>query len=168
MQLVATLLMMFVYSPRLALVFLATAPLYALMMYNSARYLRPLLDKLEDAYGRYQSHQIDAIRGIETVKAMAAESTFREVMLGQFNAVSRRRFKADFTMMTFDGVVQMVTFLSVALFLFVGARSVMDGAAHDRRARRVQLARRARERSDRRTAARRGTAGSRRSSCSIG
>jgi ATP-binding cassette subfamily B protein len=126
-QLVATLLMMFVYSPRLALVFLATAPLYALMMYNSARYLRPLLDKLEDAYGRYQSHQIDAIRGIETVKAMAAESTFREVMLGQFNAVSRRRFKADFTIMTFDGVVQMVTFLSVALFLFVGARAVMDG-----------------------------------------
>ena len=126
-QLVATLGMMFVYSGRLTLVFLATAPLYALMMYNSARYLRPLLDKLEDSYGRYQSHQIDAIRGIETVKAMAAESTFREVMLGQFNAVSRRRFKADFTMMTFDGVVQMVTFLSVALFLFVGARFVMTG-----------------------------------------
>jgi ATP-binding cassette subfamily B protein len=126
-QLVATLVMMFVYSGRLALVFLATAPLYAALMYNSARYLRPLLDKLEDSYGRYQSHQIDAIRGIETVKAMAAEGSFREVMLGQFNAVSRRRFKADFTMMTFDGIVQMVTFLSVALFLFVGARFVMNG-----------------------------------------
>jgi len=126
-QLLATLLMMFIYSPHLALVFLATAPAYALLMYNSARYLRPLLDKLEDAYGRYQSHQIDAIRGIETVKAMAAEGTFREVMLSQFNAVSRRRFKADFTIMTFDGVVQMLTFLSVALFLFVGARLVMEG-----------------------------------------
>jgi ATP-binding cassette subfamily B protein len=126
-QLLATLAMMFVYSARLTLVFLVTAPLYAIMMYNSARYLRPLLDKLEDAYGRYQSHQIDAIRGIETVKAMAAEGTFREVMLGQFNAVSRRRFRADFTMMAFDGVVQMVTFLSVALFLFVGARFVMNG-----------------------------------------
>jgi ATP-binding cassette subfamily B protein len=126
-QLAATLAMMFVYSARLALVFMATAPVYAALMYNSARYLRPLLDKLEDAYGRYQSHQIDAIRGIETVKAMAAEGTFREVMLGQFNAVSRRRFKADFTLMTLDGVVQMLTFLSVALFLFVGARFVMSG-----------------------------------------
>src|SRR5262249_44981961 len=126
-QLAATITMMFVYSPRLSLVFLATAPLYAGMMYFSARYLRPLLDKLEDAYGKYHSYQIDAIRGIETVKAMAAEGTFREVMLGQFNAVSRRRFKADFTMMGFDGVVQMVTFLSVALFLFVGARLVMNG-----------------------------------------
>ncbi len=127
-QLTATVLMMFVYSPRLSVVFLTTAPLYAALMYFSARFLRPLLDKLEDAYGRYQSHQIDAIRGIETVKAMGAEGTFREVMLSQFNTVQRRRFQADFMMMSYEGVVQMVTFLSVVLFLFVGARQVMDGA----------------------------------------
>ena len=126
-QLLATLTMMMVYSPRLTLVFLATTPLYGALMYFSSRFLRPLLDKLEEAYGRYHSHQIDAIKGIETVKSMAAEGTFRELMLGQFNAVSRRRFNADFTMMSYDGVVQMVTFLSVALFLFVGARLVMDG-----------------------------------------
>ncbi|MDB4890336.1 MAG: ATP-binding cassette protein [Gemmatimonadetes bacterium] len=126
-QLIITLTVMLVYSPRLTLVFLATAPLYGALMYYSARFLRPLLDKLEDAYGKYHSHQIDAIKGIETVKSMAAEGTFRELMLGQFNAVSRRRFNADFTMMSYDGVVQMVTFLSVALFLFVGARLVMDG-----------------------------------------
>ena len=126
-QLIATLAMMAIYSPRLMLVFLATAPLYGALMYYSARFLRPLLDKLEDAYGKYHSHQIDAIKGIETVKSMAAEGTFRELMLGQFNSVARRRFNADFTMMSYDGVVQMVTFLSVALFLFVGARLVMDG-----------------------------------------
>jgi ATP-binding cassette subfamily B protein len=126
-QLAATLTMMAIYSPKLMLVFLATVPLYGALMYYSARFLRPLLDKLEDAYGKYHSHQIDAIKGIETVKSMAAEGTFRELMLGQFNAVSRRRFNADFTMMSYDGVVQMVTFLSVVLFLFVGARLVMDG-----------------------------------------
>ncbi|MEO5814935.1 MAG: peptidase domain-containing ABC transporter [Gemmatimonadaceae bacterium] len=126
-QLIITLTVMVVYSPRLTLVFLATAPLYGALMYYSSKFLRPLLDKLEDAYGKYHSHQIDAIKGIETVKSMAAEGTFRELMLGQFNAVSRRRFNADFTMMSYDGVVQMVTFLSVALFLFVGARLVMDG-----------------------------------------
>ena len=126
-QLLATLTMMMVYSPRLTLVFLATTPLYAALMFYSSRFLRPLLDKLEESYGRYHSHQIDAIKGIETVKSMAAEGTFRELMLGQFTAVARRRFKADFTMMSYDGVVQMVTFLSVALFLFVGARLVMDG-----------------------------------------
>ena len=126
-QLVATLTMMFIYSASLALVFLATAPIYIGLMYFSARLLRPLLSKLEEAYGKYHSHQIDAIKGIETVKAMGAEGAFRETMLGQFHALSRRRFTTDFTMMAYDGVVQMVTFLSVALFLFVGARQVMDG-----------------------------------------
>ena len=68
---------MFVYSPALALVFLATAPLYAGLMCFSARGSGRLFDKLEDAYGSYQSHQIDAIKGIETVKALGAEGAFR-------------------------------------------------------------------------------------------
>ena len=38
-------------------------------MRYSARRLRPLFAGLEEAFGRYQSHQIDAIKGIETVKA---------------------------------------------------------------------------------------------------
>ena len=126
-QLLATLTMMTIYSPSLTLVFLTTTPLYAALMYYSAKFLRPLLDKLEESYGHYRSHQIDAIKGIETVKAMGAEGTFRELMLGQFTSVSRRRFKADFMSMSRDGAVQMVTFLSIVLFLWVGARQVMDG-----------------------------------------
>lgn len=127
-QLLATLTMMSIYSVKLTLVFLTTTPLYVILMYFSRRILRPLLDKLEESYGRYHSHQIDAIKGIETVKAMGAEGTFRELMLAQFNAVSRRRFEADFTQMSYGGVVQMVTFLSLALFLYVGATQVMNGA----------------------------------------
>jgi ATP-binding cassette subfamily B protein len=126
-QLAATLSLMVVYSPRLALVFLATTPIYALLMRYSSHTLRPVYDELESAYGRYASHQIDAIRGIETVKAMGAESAFRGLMLSQFDGVSRKRFRADFTAMTYDGSVQLVSVLSMALFLWAGAREVMEG-----------------------------------------
>ena len=64
---------MLYYSWQLTLVYLAVVPLYLLLMRYSARRLRPMFDSLEDAYGRYGSQQIDAIRGIETVKALAAE-----------------------------------------------------------------------------------------------
>jgi ATP-binding cassette subfamily B protein len=124
-QLLATLTLMVVYSPLLTLVFLATAPLYVVMMRFSARKLRPIYDNLEEAYGRYSSYQIDAIKGIETVKAMGAEGSFRELMLGQFHGLARRMFRADFTTMTYDGAVQMVTFFSIVLFLLVGAHQVM-------------------------------------------
>ena len=65
--------------------YLATVPLYAMLMRFSATRLRPMYDSLEEAFGKYQSAQIDAIRGIETVKAVAAESSFRQLMLGQFH-----------------------------------------------------------------------------------
>jgi HlyB family type I secretion system ABC transporter len=126
-QLLASVILMFVYSPLLGGVFLLTAPLYALLMQFSARWLRPIFDELEVGFGKYGSHQIDAIRGIETVKAMAGEDGFRERMLAEFHAIARRQFNADFTIMSYEGAVGMVTFLTTTLFLWVGARQVLDG-----------------------------------------
>ncbi len=127
-QLVVALLLMFIYSPVLALVFLATVPLYAGLMRFSSRWLKPIFDSLEEAYGRYGSRQIDAIRGIETVKALGAEGSLREIMLGQFHGLVERQFKSDLTMMSYQGAVQTVTFLSLTLFLWVGAHEVMNGS----------------------------------------
>jgi ATP-binding cassette subfamily B protein len=126
-QLAAALALMFVYSPLLGLVFLATAPLYAVLMRFSAKWLRPIFGDLEDAFGKYRSHQIDAIKGIETVKALGAEPGFRELILDQFLGVARKQFRADFTVMSYDGAVQSVSFVSVAAFLWAGAYQVMDG-----------------------------------------
>jgi HlyB family type I secretion system ABC transporter len=127
-QVVAAVALMFIYSPVLALVFLATAPLFALLMYFSSRWLRPIFDNLEEGFGKYHSHQIDAIKGIETVKASGGEGAFRTAMLNQFHGMAQRQFTADFTIMCYEGAIQSVTFLSLVLFLWVGAGEVMKGA----------------------------------------
>jgi HlyB family type I secretion system ABC transporter len=127
-QLIAALVLMLVYSWKLALVFLATVPLYAWLMRFSAKRLRPMYDSLEEAYGKYQSAQIDAIRGIETVKAMAAEQAFRGVMLRQFQGLADRVFRSQFLVMVYEGGLQLVTFASLGLFLFVGALEVVHGS----------------------------------------
>jgi ATP-binding cassette subfamily B protein len=124
-QLVAALALMFVYSWTLALVYLATVPLYAWLMRFSAKRLRPMYDNLEEAFGKYQSAQIDAIRGIETVKALAAEQVFRSYMLRQFQGLADRVFRSQFLVMIYDGGLQLVTFVSLALFLFVGSYEVI-------------------------------------------
>jgi HlyB family type I secretion system ABC transporter len=127
-QLAAALVLMSIYSRVLTLVFLATVPLYVGAMYFSAKWLRPIFNTLEEAFGKYASHQIDAIKGIETVKALGAESSLRGMMLSQFHGLARRQFKADFTMMGYEGSVQTMTFVTTALFLWVGANQVMAGA----------------------------------------
>jgi ATP-binding cassette subfamily B protein len=124
-QVLVAVVLMFVYSPILALVYFASAPLYAGLMRFSAKRLRPMFDSLEESFGKYQSRQIDAIKGIETVKAMGAETALRRVMLGQFNDLAGRLFRSDYTIMLYEGAIQLVTFLSLALFLWVGALLVL-------------------------------------------
>jgi HlyB family type I secretion system ABC transporter len=126
-QIVVALSIMMAYSAILAAVFLVVAPLYAGLMAFSTKVLRPLFAELEESYGRYASFQIDAIKGIETVKATSAEPTFRDAMLNQFLSVARRQFRANFIIMGYDTVIQAVGLLSTALFLWVGARMVISG-----------------------------------------
>jgi ATP-binding cassette subfamily B protein len=126
-QIAASLSLMFLYSPMLAAVFLAVAPLYAGLMKYSSKRLGPMFDELEESYGKYASHQIDAIKGIETVKALGAESSLREKMLNEFHSLAHKQFKSNFLLMGYEGMVQTVGFLSMALFLFVGAQQVMSG-----------------------------------------
>jgi HlyB family type I secretion system ABC transporter len=126
-QIAAAIVLMVLYSPLLAIVFLAVAPLYACLMKYSSKRLRPMFDELEESYGKYSSHQIDAIKGIETVKALGAESSLREKMLGEFHSLAHKQFKSSFLLMSYEGMVQTVGFLSMALFLFVGAQQVMSG-----------------------------------------
>src|SRR5205823_14770879 len=84
--------LMAVYSPFLTLAFLATTPLYVGLMFFSVKVLRPLFAGVEESQGKYSSHQIDAIKGIEAVKAASAESAFRDAMLNEFLSVSKQMF----------------------------------------------------------------------------
>ncbi len=126
-QVLVAVILMFVYSPLLALVYLATTPLYIALIHYASRRLRPMFDSLEESFAKYQSRQRDAIKGIETVKAMGAEEELRELMLTQFNHLADRLFRADHAMMLYEGSIQLITLLSLALFLWVGALLVIDG-----------------------------------------
>src|SRR4030065_1909805 len=96
-------------------------------MFVAVRWLRPTFYDLEDAYGRYHSYQVDAIKGIETVKAVGGEPMCRQLMLAQFQRVAHKLFKADFMVMGYEGATDAVSFLGLGLFLWAGAHQVLDG-----------------------------------------
>src|SRR5881227_1855699 len=125
--LVGAVILMAMYSPLLTLAFLATTPLYVGLMIFSVKVLRPLYHGVEESQGKYSSHQIDAIKGIEAVKAASAESTFRDAMLNEFLSVSQKIFKSSFIVMSWDSVLQSIGLLSTAIFLWVGATQVIHG-----------------------------------------
>jgi len=125
--LVGAVILMALYSPLLMLAFLATTPLYVGLMIFSVKVLRPLYQGVEEAQGKYSSHQIDAIKGIEAVKAASAETAFRDIILNEFLLVAQKLFKANFIVMSWDSVLQSIGLLSTAIFLWVGATQVIQG-----------------------------------------
>jgi ATP-binding cassette subfamily B protein len=125
--LVGAVILMAMYSPLLTLAFLATTPLYVGLMILSVKVLRPLYQGVEESQGKYSSHQIDAIKGIEAVKAASAENAFRDAMLNEFLSVSQKLFKTTFIVMSWDSVLQTIGLLSTAIFLWVGATQVING-----------------------------------------
>jgi ATP-binding cassette subfamily B protein len=126
-QVVGCVALMGLYSAKLLTVFLLTLPLYAALMVFSVKVLRPLFAELEEGQANYSSYQIDAIKGIEAVKAAAAETAFRDLMLNEFLSLSRKRFRWNFIVMSFDSAIQAISVLSTALFLWVGAGMVIEG-----------------------------------------
>jgi ABC-type bacteriocin/lantibiotic exporter with double-glycine peptidase domain len=81
--------------------------------------LRPIFFQIEESQRKYASQQIDAIKGIEALKAASAELTFRNTMLNEFLSVLRKLFPSNFILMSYDGVIQTIGLLSTALFLWV-------------------------------------------------
>ena len=124
-QLLVAVAIMFAFSWRLTLVYLLTVPLYGAMMWFSRTRLRPTFDALEESWGKYQSRQIDSIAGIETVKAVGAEESLRRLLTGQFNDLSGKLYRADLTVMVYQAAIQMVSLLSLVLFLWIGALEVL-------------------------------------------
>ena len=84
-QIVVAVVVVFCYSWTLGLLFLAFAPLYAGLMRYAQTHLRPVFDSIgRGLRSAIESRQIDAIRGIETVKALGAEEGLRRRMAGEF------------------------------------------------------------------------------------
>lgn len=126
LQFTGCVALMALYSTTLSLLFLAVLPLYFGLMWFSRRVLRPLFAEIEEGLARYSSFQIDAIKGIEAVKAAAAEPAFREALLNQFLRASRGLLRGNFVIMSYQGAIQTIGLISSGLFLWFGALLVLD------------------------------------------
>lgn len=126
-QFVVAVAFMLGYSVSLTVLYMASLPLFvALTRYANER-LKPLNDLIEEAHGRYASRQIDAIRGIETVKASGAEQPLRQRLVDEVDQLSRRRAQVARGMALYQGGVRFISMVSLALFVWVGVLQVLDG-----------------------------------------
>jgi ATP-binding cassette subfamily B protein len=126
-QFVSAMVVMFAYSWVLGLAFAATIPLYAALVRYSSRFLRPTLEGLEEGFGRYRSTQIDAVRGIETVKSLGVEERLRRRLLAEFDSLTGRIVRGEYIMLAYGSAVTLATSVMIVAFIWLGALRVLAG-----------------------------------------
>jgi len=126
-QVVGAMVIIARWDVRLLVVYAVVAPLYLVLMFVASRKLRPAFRSMEESWGRYKSRQIDAIRGIDTVKAGGAEAQLRGRLAREFDDLRDRLFTADLTIMLYQGALGVLALLPLALALWIGSYSVVDG-----------------------------------------
>lgn len=118
---------LFVYSAKLTLIVLLTIPLYILI----ATLIRPALrERIKEKFNRGAESQqflVEAVVGIQTIKASAVEPAIRSQWEEKLASYVRTSFSANLLSAGGQNTIQLVSKLSTATFLLFGARAVIAG-----------------------------------------
>lgn len=121
------LVVMVVYSPLLTVVALSTLPLYLLLVFGVAPLYRNLIRKRAVAQARTQSHLIEVLGGIQTVKAQHFELTARWKWQDRYRHFVTEGFKSVALGATAGEIGKFLNQLSGLLVLWVGMWLVLQG-----------------------------------------
>jgi ATP-binding cassette subfamily B protein len=127
-SIVGGLALLVVTSPRLTLVMLLVVPPVALGAFAYGRRVRMLSRDVQDALARSSEVAEEALSGIRTVRAFAAEKSevkrYGDAVFTSFDIARRRAV----TTATFMGVATFAAYGAAALVLWYGGRLVLGGA----------------------------------------
>ena len=121
------LIVMLVYSPFLTVIALSTLPLYVLLVFGVAPIYKSLIRKRAVAQARTQSHLIEILGGIQTVKAQHFELTARWKWQDRYRNFVSEGFKSTALGATSGEIGKFLNQVSSLLILWIGMGMVLKG-----------------------------------------
>ncbi len=118
---------MYFYSPLLTAVVAATIPLYLAVSIAVAPVLRRKLEAKFEKGAENQSFLVEAVSGVETLKALAVEPRMQRRWEDQLADYVKAGFDASNIANWAGQAIQLINKLSLAAVLWFGAKLVMDG-----------------------------------------
>ena len=121
------LIVMIIYSPLLTAVALSTFPIYVIMILVISPIFKQMIRKKAVAQARTQSHLIEVLSGIQTVKAQNSQLTARWKWQDRYKDFVNQGFRAV-TVGTFTGQTGgFLTQLSSLMVLWIGMLEILKG-----------------------------------------
>jgi ATP-binding cassette, subfamily B, bacterial HlyB/CyaB len=121
------LVVMYLYSPTLLIIVLASLPLYAGIVLFVAPLLRRKLDEKFARGAENQSFLVESVTGIETLKAMAVEPQMQSHWDRQVAGYVKASFQAAMLATWGRQGIELVQKLTMVSLLYFGAKQVIDG-----------------------------------------
>ncbi len=118
---------MWFYSPILTLVVLCSMPLYALLSIVITPIIRARLNEKFNRGAENQSFLVEAISGIQTVKALAVEPPLQRRWDEQLASYVRASFRATSLITVTSQIASFIQKTTTIAVLWVGAYQVIDG-----------------------------------------
>lgn len=119
---------MWIYSPMLTLVVIASLPLYAILSVAITPAIRARLNEKFNRGAENQSFLVEAVSGIQTVKALAVEPPLQRRWDEQLAGYVRASFRATSLIMVAGQVGTFIQKTTTIAVMWVGAYQVIDGA----------------------------------------
>ncbi|WP_250398913.1 ABC transporter transmembrane domain-containing protein [Synechococcus sp. MU1648] len=121
------LVVMFLYSPILSLIALSTIPLYIIVVLVISPIFKSLIRKRAVAQAKTQSHLIEVLNGIQTVKAQHFELTARWRWQDKYRHFVDEGFKSSVIGVASGEIGKFLNTISSLLVLWYGMWLVLDG-----------------------------------------
>ncbi len=118
---------MYLYSPTLLIIVLASLPLYVLVSIFVTPPLRAKLDEKFKRGAENQAFLVESVTGVQTLKAMAVESQMQRRWEKQLAGYVGASFRAAMLGNWGSQTVQFINKIATALILYIGAQLVMGG-----------------------------------------
>ncbi len=121
------LIVMWQFSPMLTLIVIASIPCYVIL----AVFVTPILRRrLEEKFQRGAENQaflVEAVSGVETLKAMAVEPEMQRRWEEQLAGYVRASFRSNNLNNVAGQVAQLINKITVGLTLYIGAKAAISG-----------------------------------------
>ena len=124
---VVFLAVMYLYSPTLLVIVLVSLPLYVIVSMVVTPPLRARLDEKFRRGAENQAFLVEAVTGVETLKAMAVEPQMQRRWESQIAGYVGASFRASMLGNWGSQMVQFINKITTAIILFVGAKLFRGG-----------------------------------------
>ncbi|WP_100658670.1 peptidase domain-containing ABC transporter [Alteromonas flava] len=121
-----TLIVMFIYSVKLATVVIAIVMLYALVRYTFYRPIRRLNEEAIVAAANENSHFMESVRALQTVKLFAQENQRQNQWLNKLTNSMNKHIQISRWNISFASINQLLFGLENLLVIYLAALAVMD------------------------------------------